>query len=610
MFESDGLGMQPRVKEPDSPWLVPGMGVPVSTPADVQNTPQASGASPLSAQFPPNIPDTSGAFAQPPGASLQQPAAWQYDFDAATGTARATFAGEVQFTSGGSSTAGVTSWNGRTGSVSLTAADITGAGGATLASPVFTGTPAAPTAPTGTSTTQVATTAFVAQQIAATPMVATFNGRSGAVVLTASDITSAGGAPAASPALTGTPTAPTASVGNNSTQVATTAFVQSQIAAGTVISFNGRTGAVTLALSDVMTVGGAPIASPNFTGAPTGPTAAPGTSTTQLATTAFVTNAVSASTSGVVSFNTRTGPVTLLNSDIAGAGGALLLSPNFTGTPTAPTATAGTSTTQLATTAFVANAVAATAGVVSFNGRTGPVTLTIGDVTSVGGAPAASPTFTGTPAAPTATAGTNTTQIATTAFVTAAVTASTIPVPVPVAQGGTGQTSLGNGFITANAGVVGSLPSPLPVANGGTGNAAPTAGLMLAPGAGGPMSSLTYTTGSITLSDTSGAGLGQIGTAYYTKIGTLVTLNIGVNIPSGASSANAITPTALPWASQMGVFEYFYGSSGGGVQNGFTRLAGPGSTVLGFVSPLGVPFTYAQMAGYAIYGTLSYIATA
>lgn len=36
-------------------------------------------------------------------------------------------------------------------------------------------------------------------------------------------------------------------------------------------------------------------------------------------------------------------------------------------------------------------------------------------------APAASPTFTGTPAAPTATAGTNTTQIATTAFVTTAV---------------------------------------------------------------------------------------------------------------------------------------------------------------------------------------------
>lgn len=43
--------------------------------------------------------------------------------------------------------------------------------------------------------------------------------------------------------------------------------------------------------------------------------------------------------------------------------------------------------------------------------------------TAIGAAPVASPTFTGTPAAPTATPGTNTTQVATTAFVTAAVAA-------------------------------------------------------------------------------------------------------------------------------------------------------------------------------------------
>lgn len=71
-------------------------------------------------------------------------------------------------------------------------------------------------------------------------------------------------------------------------------------------------------------------------------------------------------------------------------------SPALTGTPTAPTATAGTNTTQIATTAFVAAVGAALA-------------------------PLASPTFTGTPAAPTAAGGTNTTQIATTAFVTSAV---------------------------------------------------------------------------------------------------------------------------------------------------------------------------------------------
>ena len=59
-----------------------------------------------------------------------------------------------------------------------------------------------------------------------------------------------------------------------------------------------------------------------------------------------------------------------------------LVSPGFSGIPTAPTATAGTNTTQLATTAFVQAAVAAsTTGVSAFNGRTGNVTPQSGDYT-------------------------------------------------------------------------------------------------------------------------------------------------------------------------------------------------------------------------------------
>lgn len=65
---------------------------------------------------------------------------------------------------------------------------------------------------------------------------------------------------------------------------------------------------------------------------------------------------------------------------------ANLASPSLTGTPTAPTAATATNTTQLATTAFVQNN-------------------------------KVSPAFTGTPTAPTAPLGTDTTQIATTAFV-------------------------------------------------------------------------------------------------------------------------------------------------------------------------------------------------
>jgi hypothetical protein len=72
-----------------------------------------------------------------------------------------------------------------------------------------------------------------------------------------------------------------------------------------------------------------------------------------------------------------------------------IASETLTGTPLAPTASADTNTTQIATTAFVD---------ASF-------------------AKKASPTFTGTPAAPTAATSTNTTQVATTAMVQAAIDA-------------------------------------------------------------------------------------------------------------------------------------------------------------------------------------------
>lgn len=89
-----------------------------------------------------------------------------------------------------------------------------------------------------------------------------------------------------------------------------------------------------------------------------------------------------------------------------------ILSPTLTGTPLAPTASAGTNTTQVATTAFVAAAIAVEDAVVALK------------------APIASPTFTGTPAAPTASVNTNTTQVATTAFVLAQAASAT-----PLANG-------------------------------------------------------------------------------------------------------------------------------------------------------------------------------
>jgi hypothetical protein len=64
---------------------------------------------------------------------------------------------------------------------------------APLASPTFTGVPAAPTATTGTNTTQLATTAFVqSQMVASGAGVSTWNTRAGAVVLQQADITAVG----------------------------------------------------------------------------------------------------------------------------------------------------------------------------------------------------------------------------------------------------------------------------------------------------------------------------------------------------------------------------------------------------------------------------------
>lgn len=105
------------------------------------------------------------------------------------------------------------------------------------------------------------------------------------------------------------------------------------------------------------------IASPTFTGVPAAPTAAPGTNTTQLSTTAFVQAAVTALIAGAPgALDTLKELADAINDDASFAATittalalkAPLASPTFTGTPAAPTAAAGNSTTQLATTAFVA----------------------------------------------------------------------------------------------------------------------------------------------------------------------------------------------------------------------------------------------------------------
>jgi hypothetical protein len=118
--------------------------------------------------------------------------------------------------------------------------------------------------------------------------VALFNGGTGKLIKQSSLLISEL-ATLASPALTGNPTAPTPSPGDNDTSISTTAFVTDAIATAISNIRNGVAAAFdTLAEIATELALKATIASPTFTGTPAAPTAAPGTNTTQISTTAFV----------------------------------------------------------------------------------------------------------------------------------------------------------------------------------------------------------------------------------------------------------------------------------------------------------------------------------
>ena len=160
---------------------------------------------------------------------------------------------EKYLTTNGSNTSWaspVTTFNTRSGAVTLTSADVVNALGFT---------------PYNGSTNANG-------YITSSSVVTSFNARTGPITLTLTDIVNAGAASAASPTLTGTPLAPTASLGTNTTQIATTAFVQ--------------TNAQSIVNSAISVL--APIASPLFTGNPRAPTPAAGDNDTTIATTAFV----------------------------------------------------------------------------------------------------------------------------------------------------------------------------------------------------------------------------------------------------------------------------------------------------------------------------------
>jgi hypothetical protein len=208
--------------------------------------------------------------------------------------------------------------------------------------------------------------------------------------------------------LQGTTNGITAAADTNSVALATTAYVVGQ--AGSATPLIDGTAAVGTSLryarqdhvhpTDTTR---AALASPTFTGTPLSTTAAVDTNTTQIATTAYVVAQAAAATplvDGTAAVGTSLRYARADHVHPTDTSRAALASPTFTGTPLSTTAAVDTNTTQIATTAYV-----------------------VGQ----GYAKLASPTFTGTPTLPTGTIattqspGNNTTAVATTAFVTAAV---------------------------------------------------------------------------------------------------------------------------------------------------------------------------------------------
>ena len=211
---------------------------------------------------------------------------------------------------------------------------------------------------------------------------------------------------------------------------------------------------------------------------------------------------------------------------------ALTVSPAFTGTPTAPTATLGTSTTQLATTAFVTTT-AFSSVLPGQAGNAGKFVTTDGTNASWSFVPLTTG-VTGT--LPVANGGTGAATLTgvvrgngTAAFTTGTVDLTTeVNGTLPVANGGTGATTLtgvvrGNGtaaFTTGTVDLTTEVNGTLPVTNGGTGAATLTANNVLlgngasalqvvAPGTSGNVLTSNGTTWQSTTPAATGASKGQ-----------------------------------------------------------------------------------------------------
>lgn len=197
---------------------------------------------------------------------------------------------------GGAGVSGVASVNTRTGSVNLTASDVTSGFGALMATNLVAGS--------GVTLTTVSGVTTIAATVGSVASVA---GRTGAVTLTASDVSSGFGT-AVGAALAG---------GTNVTlsTIAGVTTISATAGGGGVSSVNTRTGAVALTASDITSGLGAAVLATLVAGAGISIT---GTTTSTI-------------TAAMTSVAGRTGAVTLANTDISGLGTAATVNTGTSG---------------------------------------------------------------------------------------------------------------------------------------------------------------------------------------------------------------------------------------------------------------------------------------
>jgi hypothetical protein len=329
---------------------------------------------------------------------------------------------------------------------------------APIASPTFTGTPAAPTAAAGTNTTQVATTEFVTGAIATATIPDATTTAKGKIQL-AGDLAGTAAAPTvpglalkapiASPTFTGTVTSPIyASTPQALTDAATISWNPTNGLNASVTLGGNRT----LSFASLPAVGsyGTLIVTQDATGNRT--ITLPSTSNKVLGSASTTTIALStaANAKDILNFyydgtncywnigqgygTAATAAVTNLTSSVSGTlpvanggTGATTLTGIVKGNGTGAMTAAIAGTDYVAPSGNITGTASNITGTVAVaNGGTGATNASAA-LYNLGGAPLSSPALTGTPTAPTASAGTNTAQVATTAFVTSALSTSGLP---------------------------------------------------------------------------------------------------------------------------------------------------------------------------------------